>query len=85
MLYSWVGSCPHPQTLDLAGKTCQCKHSSLLQKSINYNSEKFYSTSSSLTFETWSVGIPSVALLLIVGAGNTNWGGGSSQYSWPPH
>jgi hypothetical protein len=39
---TWVGSRPYPQKLDLGGKACQDKHSSLLRTFVNYGRKKFY-------------------------------------------
>jgi hypothetical protein len=36
MLHSWVGSWPHPQTLDLAGKACQGQTLWLITNIVNY-------------------------------------------------
>ncbi len=44
-LHSRVGPWPYPQTLDQPGKgLARDKHSSLLQKSVNYVRKKFYTT-----------------------------------------
>ncbi len=41
MFHSKADYWPYPQTLDLAGNACQGKHSSLLQKSVNYTLKSF--------------------------------------------
>ncbi len=46
--HSRIGSWPHPQTLDKAGKACQKQTLQLITKSLNYGSKIFYSTGPSL-------------------------------------
>jgi len=41
VLHPRIGSSPHPQTLDKAGKAAMEKHSSLLRESVNYRQKSF--------------------------------------------